>query len=270
MSKISLILLICFPFIAASCYNYGYYQHPMQSITAYRNIPLKSDSLRSATYLSGSIIGGVANHSWRDEILGFSGSIHRAHVLGDLQFHYGLNGTIGKYRASDYSFHGLFQFENENLNPTLIDSLNGTKFFGSYGFGGGINWVKATEKVEARIIGIEFNWQHEWDNDYHAFRNKLPIDAANLIDYRRNYSSIAVTSEFIWRLTRNRGGYKASVGIMIPGADYYNTNKDKRKVYPGFLSQTAHVEMGKFLYYGQLTFGYRVANMHVGINYRLR
>lgn len=234
-------------------------------------MPLQKDSIRSAFYADGSAIVGFANHRWIDDIVGFQGGFHMAHSFGKFQAHYGLNGTIGKYRASDYIFPFLIDLGNDNLNEPFLDSINGNKFFGSMGFSGGINYVESfLQGGEWRVIGLEFNLQREWDNDYWYFRNKIPINYANLIEYERNYSTLSVTSEFLLKDKEINYGYKVAFGLSLKNPPYYFSNNNSKKISRGHFSQTLQVTVRKFTGYAQFNIGYYASSGLLGINYRLR
>jgi len=89
MKKIAtpfLILLLAASFLFSRCTYRSYFQSPFHGTSeTYHAIPLQSDSLKSATYVSGVFTEGAANHNLRDNVFSFTGSVYRSHNFGDFQ-----------------------------------------------------------------------------------------------------------------------------------------------------------------------------------------
>ena len=136
---------------------------------------------------------------------------------------------------------------------------------------GGINLVRLfLTGGEWRVIGGELAWQNEWGG-YYDFRNKLPVTAANIIDYNQNYATFSLTSDIIFKLNKEETiGYKAALGFPTRRLTYYNTASQPGKVLPYNFSQTLHVGFKKTTLHAQVNYGYYMFNMQMGLNYRLR
>lgn len=253
--------------LSGGCTQYAYYQSPSHTNTnGYKAMPLYSENKKSTFYGGAAIAVGDANENWRDELFAFSVEVHRAQKFGSFQTFYGINGTLGNYRVNSYGQ----QSYNTNLNETLLNKLTGNKFFGTLGLSGGINVVQPFPKGgEWRILGLEYNLQHEF-GDYLSFRKKLPITAANLIDYKRNYSTLSITTDFIGKIDDVYLGYKIALGITPYKLTYYNEKSEPSLVQPANFSQTLHFTYKRLTGYLQANNGYIAWNAQLGINYRLR
>ena len=269
-----ILALILLTITTGSCTQRAYYQSPTHGNTnGYKAMPLKSENSATALYADLSLMTGWANENLKDKLFGLSGSIHRAHAFGNFQAFYGSNAMFGRYQANAFypQFEDVFWYVNGNLNDSLINSLSGPKNFASVGLYGGINLVRSLENgSEWRVIGAEFAWQNEWGS-YYDFRNKLPVTAANVIDYNQNFATISFTSDIIFKLNKEETiGYKAALGFPTRRLTYYNTSSQPGKVLPHNFSQTLHVGFKKTTLHAQVNHGYYMLNMQMGLNYRLR
>ena len=175
---LTLIILIA---SFCSCKEYAFFQSPLHPNTsAYRSVPLASDTTKSAFYVNGTFLTGGANHNFRDGTNGFTGAIYRSHQFGNFNGYYGLTTTLGDYNIKKYdtahyrpgSLNNYFY--NSNLDAVAINSMAGHKFFGGVGGIGGISLVLPFKRGgEWRVIQVEGNWQREF-GDYLTFRTKLP------------------------------------------------------------------------------------------------
>lgn len=274
MKSTFVCLCVLLSFCLSSCLHYAYYQNPMHTnMHAYRAMPLKSDSASTAVYGDVNLFTGFANQNWRDDVSGGSAGLHVAHNFGEFQASYGINGTLGRYRASDFGLPELAISDPDNPDESFLDSINGSKFFGSAGFHGAINYVKPfANGGEWRAFGLEFNYQREWDNDYQAFRNKIPTGRANVVDYGRNYSALSLTTELIFRgKDRYSYGYKLAMGVATQKVlRYFSSAEPNKTLYRSHFSQTFHMGNDRVTGYGQFTVGYRASSLHFGLNFRLR
>ena len=261
-----------FGFLLTGCYRYGLYQHPMLiNSSPYQAIPLKKDSSKSALYASGSIMGGYANHLSKDGMGALQASIHQGTNFGSFQAHYGLNGSFGFYRASDYGELGNYYY-NSNLNNYLIDSLNGTKSFGSIGVSAGINTViPFDDGGEWRIVGLEFSHQYELGNSYYGFRRKLSIQDVNLVEHSRHYSTLGLSSELILKFNESENlGYKILMGASLQHPRFYESYTSDFKPFRTFLQQYLFYKHQRTHFYLQAAVGYYSFSGMLGFNYQLR
>ncbi|HWK05239.1 MAG TPA: hypothetical protein VNS58_16475 [Puia sp.] len=113
-----LLLLPAIPFLFGGCIYSSHFQSPFYGTSEpYHTIPLKSDSVPSATYVSGVFTEGGANDGLRDNVFSFTGSIYRSHNFGHFQGFYGGNVSLGSYNVGHYSYY------NDARPRSLSDSL---------------------------------------------------------------------------------------------------------------------------------------------------
>lgn len=259
MRKYPLLLpLFAAMMLITSCVTKSYFQSPLSANTnSYRAIPLKSDSMKAATYLSATFTNGGANEQ-RDGLIGFIGSLHRGHQLGAFQGYYGVTGMAGNYRIDKASI--------KSSDPAM-KALADNKFFGAYGVVGGINVVLPfSSGSEWRIIGTELSWQKEF-GAYKNFRKQLPDSLADIIERHSGYFTFGFATDLVVRLWRNGSiGYK--IGFVSSSRTLRNkSNTDSVK--PGYFSQTLHLSKQKYTGFLQLNFGTYAMSMQLGLNYRL-
>ncbi len=250
----------------SSCIESSYFYSPNNaSSNPYHPIPLKSDSLKVATYINALFTLGGANEGWRDGVYSFRGGIHRSNNFENFQAYYGLNLSLGVYNMAGYYNSNNYYYDT-NYNASNY-------FFGSYGFNGGINVVVPTRHGgEWRVIGLETSVQKEFGN-YYKFRKNLPDSVADVI-FKKNVTGTAgIFSDIIGKSRHGAEfGYKISFGFMLnPESDYthfYNPNNIVNPVI--YFSHTLHFSKGKVGGFVQLNFSNAYAgNVQFGINYRL-
>lgn len=267
-------ILLCLTLVSSSCVHYAVYQNPMRLNTySYRAIPLQADSAKTAVYGEGAGFFGFSNEGWRDDVSGGYAGIHLAHNFSNFQLMYGVNGAVGQYRASDYLFPSI-PYAGYSVFPydTFLDSINGSKFFGTLGGVMAANYVLPFKNgSEWRVFGAEWNYQYEWDKDYFSFRKKIPVNYANMIDYGRSYNTLSFTSEFIFRdKDQSTFGYKLAMGVATTKGYFYDDPFQKpRTLLRGHMVNTLHFGFRKLTGFAQLMFGYRGSSFQTGLNFRL-
>lgn len=263
-----LILRLLLPaaLLFTGCTHHAYYLSPFHANTeSYHAIPLRSDSLPSASYVSGVFTGGGANEDWRDGVLSFTGSFYRAHNFSRFQAFYGADATLGSYRVAGYSGDK----PGRGLDTALINSAAGHKFFGGYGISAGGNLVIPFGRgSELRVPGLSFTLRQEYGN-YLSFRKSLPDSAANTIFRNSLVGVLAVSFEAAFKLSTGMIGYKLQLGgDIINGRSHYAGN-DSTGYQMGFMSQCLSVTVQQVTSYAQLNLGNHVASFQLGVNYRL-
>ena len=258
---LSAVILIM-PFLA-SCVHSVYLQSPMQANTnSYKAIPLQSENIKSSTNISGGIITGSANQSLRDENYGFVGSLYRSHNVGRFQGFYGATGVIGKYHVDPDYF-----YTNNATYESLYNKSGEHKYYGAWGFNGGINYVQPFRNGgEWRIIGAEVSWTREF-GDYNYFRKNIPDSMVRLVDRHRDFTTLSINSDFVFRL-RKRGsiGYKLGYVTSLTHLQYSDRNYG---ITPGYFSQTFHFSRDRFTGFWQTNFGSYAISSMLGVSYRL-
>jgi hypothetical protein len=246
----------------------------MHGVTnGYKAMPLKSDSTSPALYAGAAVLVAFPNDRLHDDVIAIQGGLHRTHQFGNFQAYYGINGSLGNYRVSagyDNPDGGYFFSSNSNLNDSLLNALSGNYRFGSWGLTGGLNMVtQFPGGGEWRFLGVELDWQQEW-GDYYRFRKNLPKSAANVIDDRRHYATISLSSDIVIKVDEIRFGYKAAMSFSTRKLNYYsNGGTVYSKVWPFTFSQTLHVGGKRSTWFGQLNIGYQVVGAQAGLCYRL-
>lgn len=247
-----------------SCTQYAYYQSPFQTNTAsYKTMPLYSDSIRSAIYAHATFTTGGANYQYHDGVNGGIASIYRSHTSKHLQAFYGLTGILGSYKVNTY--HG--DPHNKNLDTVAINNSAGGNFFGGWGATGGISYNLPFDKHEWRI-GAELSWQQEFGR-YLNFRRSLPDTAVNLISPQKNYTTVALTSDLVFKVAHGSVGWKMALVGLTRQLQAYDKERVPYKIGPAYMSQTLHVTWDQFTGFTQLNFGTYTMSFQLGLNYRL-
>ena len=154
-----------------------YYVSPLNgNSTSYHAMPLKKDSVTTATYASGSLYFGSANTVQTDKVFQLEGSVYQTKQFGIFEAYYGANILFGNYKVTPFDTSKFYTGANWNA----LNAASGNKLYEGVGAEGGINLVHVTRHGEWRIIGTELSMHQEFGN-YARFRKNLPSNAANLI-----------------------------------------------------------------------------------------
>lgn len=258
MKTYTLLAVLCL--FLTGCASESYFQSPMHSNTApYKTIPLHSDSVRAATYISGTFFQGNTNHRLRDTYFGGNASVYRSHNFGSFQGHYGLNAAIGQYRVNyTQNLEGNYQ-----TSPYF---KQGNHFFGAVGGSGGINVVTPFRKGEWRALGGELSYQQEF-GDYYKFRNKLPDTVIRYLDKRNHLFTWGLSTEILGDVGKNWIlGYKAA---YIMNINHIHSKASGHTLHPAYFSQNIQVTHQNTTGYVQLNAGTRVLSFHMGVSCRL-
>ena len=252
--------------IFSGCYRQAYFLSPFQANTNfYHAIPSKSDSVKSASYVSGAFTAGAANDYLEDDVFSFHGYFHRSHTFNKLQAYYGINASVGSYDVDENSFYNSYPSDPVNYRT-------GHKFFGGLGMSGGINLVVPMgARHEWRVIGLQSSLQKEYGN-YLQFRKQVPDSAVNGIHRNNVFATAGLTTEFVFNL-RNKStlGYKLSVGSALQSIDrYYSDYNDYYETFvPVYVSNTFRFSRNHVTGFAQVNLGTYAANFQMGFNYLL-
>jgi hypothetical protein len=265
-------ILISIQLVLTKCTTTNYYLNAFNGNNHYyHTIPLKSDSIRSATYFNSNIALGSAN-AMHNDVKSITLNLHRSHTFKLIQAHYGIDFSIGRYHVTKE-----FPRANSITDTTIINEINrnsGAKLFGGYGFEGGLNLVVPIKKngSEWRILGIETSMQNEF-GQYLKFRRILKDSIAQENMKSSFFPTIGITTEFINKIGEGAFGYKISVGTSLKKEDQnkiglggiltsYSNN-------PFYFVQTLHWTGKKWTIFGQLTFATYSVFLQGGFNYYL-
>jgi hypothetical protein len=263
-----IITLSCGIILLSACKESAYFQSPFQSNTSsYKTMLIAADSLKAASYVSGSFFGGGANQRWRDGLIGLTGSLHRSHVLGDFRAFYGVNGTIGGYNVKPLHKDAFLDYAYPN--DSVIYARRGRKFFGGLGAIGGIYVTHTFDNGgEWNIIGTELSYQYEF-GDYYSFRKNLPEDAANMNSKHRDFITLGFHSDIKLRTHTGTVGLKlGAVFSTRPETVNYGPGYSSDRT-TGYFSSTWHFTRDRFTGFWQNNIGTWTFVTLFGINYRL-
>jgi hypothetical protein len=235
-------------------------------------MPQLSENTRTGNYLNGNFAIGGANRG-KDNVFNFKGEFYRAHAFGIFEAYYGAELALGSYTVA----------KQQPLLPTsqdsiIINTLNkniGNKFFGGYGFNGGISIIVPVSygRGEWRVVGIETSLKNEF-GQYLQFRKQLPDSVATA---NMNYSffpTIGFASEFISNGKKGSIGYKVATGWCLRNENAHYKPDVTSIVLPAsshYFSQTLFYTFlsGSTLSI-QLTGGSHAFFMNTGFIYRMQ
>lgn len=260
------MLLPAVAFLFSRCTYRAYYQSPFHGGSeTYHTIPLQSDSLKSATYVSGVFTGGGVNHNLRDNVFSFTGSVYRSHNFGDFQGFYGVSGSLGSYDVAEYSGYEPYG----GGTTTLYTPDPGNKFFGGYSGSGGINFVLPFGRgSEWRVIGTSFTLQKEF-GDYQRFRKSVPDSLANSIFNNNLIGVLGVSTEFAFRTRHGMIGYKLMLAQDVINGNSHYRGYDSAKYGRVIFQQTLSFRRDRVTGSVQFNVGDRLFNAQLGVGYRL-
>jgi len=273
--------LLCLSFLN-SCMEarQGYYLSPDNSNSnPYHPIPLHSDSIRHAFYINGGYYIGMANYFGFDQVSVGQFSIQRSNNFGIFQAYYSADLHLGAYNIADfynchYRYSGGWFGSFPIADDTIYHIPDKGKFFGSYGFSGGINIVKSSGRHEWRALGIETTVQNEFGN-YADFRKNLPDSAANLIFRNTLTATIGLYTDMIWKSRHERVyGFKFSGGFIINPRNNYSQMitdiKSTKNIFPlTYFSPCFHASREKVTGFIQFNFGSYADGFQMGFSYKL-
>ncbi len=258
----------------------GYYLSPNNSNSnPYHPIPLHVDSVRNAWYINGGYYIGAANYWGSDQVSVGQFNIQRSDNFGIFQAYYSANLNVGSYNMADFNnchYHYSPGFFN-NLpiaDDTIFHIPDKGMFFGSYGFSGGINIVKSSDRREWRALGIETTIQNEFGN-YADFRKNLPDSAANVIFRKTLTATIGLYTDMIWISRHQRVyGFKFSGGFILNSSNNYSQMitdiKSTKNIFPlTYFSPCFHATIEKVTGFIQLNFGSYADGCQMGFSYKL-
>jgi hypothetical protein len=262
-----IILPLCILFSFSACVTTGYFVSPMYgSSTPHHDIPMHTDSVKSASYINGGI-SVSSNNNGDDGVFNGQANFYRAHSFGHFGAYYGAGLTLGNYTANSY-YNGMY-------NGT-VDAPHGQNyFFGSANFSAGVNATIPFGAVgEWRILGINESLQQEF-GDYLSFRKKLIADSIPVDGVVKTslLNTVGFSSELAFNLNR---------GMKIGGFLQYNilTGSAYKDIYFGKNpaagpERYAYINLGwymgfkNYMFYLQNNLGQQMTGITIGMNYRL-
>ena len=252
----------------SSCVETSYFQSPLQGNNqGYHAVPVASDSVKSATYINASLSFGGSNQNWRDAVYALQAGLHRGHVLDNFRLNYGASLVVGSYNVKPY-YDYYSNKPNAGINV-------GSKFFGAYGFYGGISAAAPLgRRGEWRYIGLEGSLFNEF-GDYYTFRKNLPDSLASEIDKEKYFGSLGLNTELVFKFrSQNKFGIKIAAGSYLRRLNYYDPSGGGNYYYHThddllYFSNTYHFTFNRATAYFQFNLATHAAHFQVGMNYRL-
>src|ERR1043166_1024500 len=128
----------------------------------YRTIPLQSDSMRSAFYVS-AVFSDAATNDWgHDYSYAFQTNFSASHNFKNVQAYYGAGFMMGEYKLNTYYPEG----SDPSVDAPILNNYAGKISFGAIGFNGGMDVVIPLRGGgEWRVIGLETSVYREF-GDY--------------------------------------------------------------------------------------------------------
>ncbi len=246
-------------FILQACNtSYQTLVSPLESTSYhYHDIPLQSDSIKKATYISGAVsLGGSMAEN--DFFYSFQGSMHRSYNLGIFQGYVGADIAAGSYHFDQFNSYPYPGTTNGRVSP---------KFFGSCGLNSGVNIVLNFGSFEWRAIGIEGAVYNEF-GEFLNYRKSVPDSNTSVRETNSLTKSLGGTTEFLWKKRRGAVfGYKIAIGGFFINDKKFNGIENYEK--PMYVSNTLHLTKGNVTAFWQLNFGSYISAFQLGVNYRL-
>jgi hypothetical protein len=227
-----------------------------------------SDSIKSATYVNGTLSIGGANNAWRDAVFTFQAGLHRAHVVNNFRLNYGASMALGSYNINSDSYYNYYY--SPNGMPAY---KTGATFFGAYGLYGGVSAAtRMGRRGEWRYIGVEGSLFNEFGN-YYNFRKNLPDSQATEIDRKKYLGSVGINTEVIFKgRSKVKFGIKMALGSYLRRLNYYDLYQgDHYHTHDDliYFSNTYHFTFKKNTTYFQFNLATHAAHFQVGYNFRL-
>jgi len=268
-TKLSLLLLLVGLYGCIG--RQAYYVSPLYGLNpVYRTVPLKTDSIKTATYANATLAFGDANEGKQDKTFSFMGSLSRSHSFGKFGAHYGAGLIVGAYRVNPYDSFG----NSRSVDYKAINERAGNYSFGAVGMNGGIHLATPGNKGELRFPGFEASLSNEFGK-YSGFRNELPDSAATYINRSKLFGTAGIYMEVLSKKGTNgvlgfKMGYGKSVGkgynrshiadSFFGDADGFSFN---------YFYANLNYSWDHYTLYGQFNVLRKTDNTLIGFNYRL-
>jgi hypothetical protein len=251
----------------------AYYLSPLDiNSNYYQAIPLKSDSIKRATYGSMAFTVGSANDQGRDHLYSFHSNFHQSHNLGNFQVYYGAGFALGSYHVAEYRriyYQGGAGLYNPYIADTTYHIPSSNNFFGAYGINGGFNFVHSFRNRPGEWrIGVETSLQNEFGK-YLSFRKSFPDSAIEILATYSWTKTMGGYVEWLWKRAYSPTlfGFKVSGGTSLISSATYRGNQNSNS--PFYFSSTFHVTKEKITWFSQFNTGTYTNTFQTGINYVL-
>lgn len=253
------LIVVC----SSGCIHYrkAYYVSAINGLNnAYTPIPLQSDSLKAAYYVSSLVSTGSANDWGHDNSFSFQANLSGSHNFKHLQAYYGTGFLLGDYEFNRYG-PGR---DDPTIKSDILNQYAGKKFFGGIGIYGGINAVASFVMGGEVRLGAETSLYKEF-GDYLTVRRNLPDSAATFINRNSFYGTLGGHIEAVDKTRYGSFALKFSAGTVI-GKSYHHARGLGDYVY---FNMSLSPTFGKWTPYFQANFATVAADALFGVNYRL-
>ena len=255
----------------------AYYVSPFNgNSNEYHTLPKRNDSTHTALYSSLVFFTGNANDFGTDRFWSIHSSIYAAHQYDLIQFHYGLNLSLGSYTMGKWAVdtsRPSYYSPSSNVDlpyAAQVNSYSGNYFFGGVGFQGGINGVIPMGGAEWRFLGVETSLTQEFGN-YLAVRKQMPDSIANLINRDPLFTTLGLNSELVVYERRDEWGVRMAFGWAL-GSAYSNPgiydNESGKSLHYTYWNLSFHYTYRRLTGYLQLSQATKASAQVFGVNYR--
>jgi len=243
-------------FFSTSCRETAFLSPHNTNANYYHSIPLKSDSIKAATYGNAVFTFGGANELWTDGVFAFQTGVDRAFNFNNFQARLGGDITLGNYDING----------NDLINDSVTNHPSLNKFFGGRGFKGAINYVMPFDNNlgEWRVIGLETSFENEF-GDYLKFRKSFSSNDAMALQTADWVNNLGLYTEFAFKDKRRTSlGFKLAAGKTIVSSDKYFGNSIIHT--PSYYSGTFWISNKRVTGFLQFNKGTYSFSMQLGTN----
>lgn len=254
--KIKLYLpAIAFLALLNSCTNKIYAPALHNSDIAYMPKPMSSDSVKTATYISGAFVSG-GSPNLADDLTSGQLNISQAHTFNHFNLAYGAFGSAGNYHNNLLKSTDPYYFTN--------------KFFGAVGGRlSGNFFINNGGRTDFRLIGFEAVYSHEFGS-YAQFRKAVSDQPGFYTNNRTDKLTAGVTSEIIFHTSKptTQFGFRLFLGGNIGDSNVYTNQGTQLNTYTkndGYFSFAYLMQIQQ--YFGIVEFGGAFAQLRAGIKF---
>jgi hypothetical protein len=198
----------------SSCSDHIYGPALHHSDISYMPKPMSTDSIKSATYISGALVLDFSPNL-NDQLTSGQLNISEAHTFKNFNLAYGAFTSLGNYANNELTTTDPHYFKD--------------KFFGAVGGRlSGNFYVNTDGHTDFRIIGFEAAYSHEF-GDYASFRKEVTGQPNFYTDTRTNLFTAGLTSEIVFHSRRRENtqmGFRLFVGETFGNDNIYANNKN--------------------------------------------
>jgi len=222
MNKLYYLAFLSLVLLCSACNQHIYAPALFKTDISYQFKPMSSDSVKTANYVSGSVMVSQGANQ-QDEILIGQGSFNRAVTLENFNLSYGGYGFLGNYQNTTLSSKEPGYFTNK-----LISGL---------GLRSSADVYVATGRTNVRF-GLEGAYSIEFGS-YADFRRSAQTLPGFYTDASTSMFTGGFATEVIWHNKKNfatQYGYRLFIGSVFGNHTFlnntYGQNNFDNEIYP--------------------------------------